>query len=153
MTDLKTLLDPISRFVKGLDLSKPQAAEAALAKQFPAKSPAVAAIETAAKAALADGTLCDRGEPGMRFSRFAKPKDDPGGCSIDAVCMADAAGPVHTHLKGEVCLCFPLEGTPTFEGRSATWMVLPVGSRHVPTVKGGKMLILYWWPEGAVDWK
>jgi len=148
--DFTALLAPISRFVATLDLANTAAAEAALAREFPPAK--VDAIAVAARAALASGAICGRGEPGMRFSRVAKPENDAGACSIDAVHMTNAAGPVHTHTKGEVCLCLADSGTPTFEDRSATWIVMPPGSRHVPEVKRGSMLILYWWPQGAVAW-
>jgi hypothetical protein len=152
MSDLKDLLAPISRMVATLPLDDAAAAERALEAAFPAQGPAVAAITAAAKAALAAGTICNKGEGAMKFSRLAKPEQDPGKCSIDAVSMTSVAGPFHTHVKGEVCLCIPDSNTVTFEGRNATWMVLPVGSRHAPTVVGGHMLILYWWPDGAVAW-
>ncbi len=151
MSDLKPLLDPISEFVATLDASDPAACEAALNERFPADGEAVTALRDAAYAAAEAGTLCDRGEPGMRFSRVAKPDATPGGASIDAVLMEDAAGPPHTHPNGEFCLCLG-DGRSTFEDRTDTWIVLPKGSRHVPTVKEGRMLILYWLPEGAVTW-
>jgi hypothetical protein len=151
--DLKTLLAPISTFVKDLDLSRPAEAEAALNERWPPASPAVAAIRAAAEKALEDGTICNKENGGIKFSRVSKPQDDPGGCSIDAVFMKDCAGPVHTHSKGEACLCLHTEGKPAFDGRTETWVVMRTGSRHMPTVKGGAMLILYWWPEGAVEWK
>ncbi len=152
MSDLKELLAPISRFVSTLDLADATAAERALETAFPAQGEDIALIATAARTALAAGTICNRGEGSMKFSRIAKPENDPGRCSIDAVSMDSVAGPFHTHVKGEVCLCFPDDNSVTFEGRNATWMVLPVGSRHAPTTAGGHMLILYWWPEGAVAW-
>ena len=151
MTDLKTLLAPISTFVKGLDLSDAKVAEAALNAKFPPAT--TTPIRAAALQALAAGTICDKENGGIKFSRVSKPKDDPGGCSIDAVFMRDCAGPVHTHTKGEACLCFATEGKPAFDGRTETWVVMRSGSRHMPTVQGGAMLILYWWPEGAVEWK
>jgi hypothetical protein len=152
MSDLKPLLGSVSQFVAGLDLTRPAEAEAALIQRFPPSGAEVTALSAAARAALAAGTICQRGEPGMKFSRVVKPEQDPGGCSIDAVHMNASKGPWHTHLKGEVCLCLPDDPAAKFEGRSATWMVLPVGSRHEPTVTDGSMLILYWWPEGAVAW-
>jgi uncharacterized protein DUF4863 len=152
MDDLNSLLAPVSRLVAALDLADAPAAEAALARQFPPGSEGIRRIEESARSALAAGSICTRGEPGMRFSRVIKPQDDIAGCSIDAVHMTNAAGPAHTHTRGEVCLCFPDSGSPTFERRCATWMVLSPGSRHVPEVKGGSMLILYWWPDGAVAW-
>lgn len=151
--DLKTLLAPISTFVKGLDLGDAKKAEAALNQKWPPTSPEIAAIRAAAEQALKDGAICNKENGGIKFSRVSKPQDDPGGCSIDAVFMKDSAGPVHTHTKGEACLCFPTEGKPAFDGRTDTWVVMRSGSRHMPTVKGGAMLILYWWPEGAVEWK
>ncbi len=152
MSALTELLAPISQFVAALDLSQPAAAEAALNAQFPAEGAAVAAIRAAANAALADGSICNKGEGALKYSRVAKPEQDAGRCSIDAVSMTSTSGPFHTHIKGEACLCFPDNAQVTFEGRNATWMVLPVGSRHAPRVENGHMLILYWWPGGAVAW-
>lgn len=152
MTDLKSLLAPISIFVKGLDLEDPKAAEDALNRKWPANSAEATALRTAALDALKAGTICNRENAGVKFSRVLKPEHDAGGCSIDAVFMKDCSGPVHTHTKGEVCFCIPTDGKPAFEGRTDTWVVMRTGSRHMPTVKGGTMLILYWWPEGAVAW-
>lgn len=152
MSDLKTLLMPISRFVKTMDLSDATKAEAELNKTFPPASAEIQQIMKLAEEALASGVICNRGEPGMKFSRVVKPEDDAGGCSIDAVFMDNSSGPVHTHTKGEVCLCIPRSGDPKFEGRGKPWIVMVAGSRHIPTVTGGAMLIIYWWPEGAVAW-
>ena len=151
MTDLKALTDPISTFIEGLDAADPAACEAALNEKFPPGSPAVTALRDAAWAAADAGAICDKGEPGMQFSRVAKPDATPGGASIDAVLMENGAGPAHTHPNGEFCLCFG-DGAATFEDRTDTWIVMGAGSRHVPEVKNGKMLILYWLPEGAVAW-
>jgi hypothetical protein len=153
MNPLKSLLEPVSLFVATLDLDDAEAAEAALNAQFPPQDSVVLAIDVAAREALASGAICHRGEDPVRFSRVAKPDGDPGGCSIDAVHMINGVGPAHVHTEGEVCLCIPLDGHPTFDGESKTWMVLPKGSRHAPRVEGGTMLILYWWPRGAVAWE
>lgn len=153
MTSLIESLRPVSELVATLDLSDPARAEAALDSAFPPAGETVSRIRELALEALDDGSICNRGEPPLTFSRVLKPDGDAGGCSVDAVCMESTKGPVHTHLKGEVCLCIPLEGEPRFEGRSRDWMVLPPGSRHAPAVTGGRMLILYWWPEGAVAWE
>ena len=153
MSDLKTLLAPISTFVKTLDLADAKTAEIALNREFPVGQEGVTKIRDAALLALQSGAICHKENGGIRFSRVQKPEQDPGGCSIDAVFMKDNQGPVHTHTLGEVCLCFHTEGKPAFDGRTETWVVMKSGSRHMPTVTGGAMLILYWWPEGAVEWK
>lgn len=152
MSDLKTLLTPISRFVPELDLGNAAAAEAALNERFAPDSEEIASIRAAAFAALEAGEIAERGEEGMKWGRLSKPQDTPGGSSIDVVYMSDSSGPAHTHTKGEVCLCFGESESATFENRSETWVVMPSGSRHEPTVRGGSMLILYWLPEGAVQW-
>lgn len=148
--ELTTLLAPISTLIPTLDLTDPGAAEAALTRALPPGSDAVAAIERAAREALAAGTIAHRGEAPMRFSRVIKPV--AGGPAVDCVHMEDCAGPAHTHPNGEVVLCFPDAPGATFDGRADTWVVHPRGSRHTPTVAGGSMLILYWLPEGAVVW-
>ena len=150
--ELTSLLAPISTLIPTLDLSAPVAAEAALTRAFPPGSSAVAAIERAAREALAAGTVAHRGEPPMRFSRVIKPDADAGGAAVDCVHMEDCAGPAHTHPNGEVIICFPDTAGATFDGRTDTWVVLPPGSRHAPTVAGGSMLLLYWLPDGAVVW-
>ena len=152
MIDFRPLLEPISRHVVTLDLSDTAAAEQSLEEHFPFDGEHVQGIVAGAVLAAQQGTICDRGEPGMRFSRVVKPKDDVAGCSIDAVYMDSSEGPAHGHPKGEVCLCISESEEATFEGRRAHWLVLPPGSHHRPRVENGAMLILYWLPEGAVAW-
>ena len=152
MNDLKHLIADVSRVVATLDLTDTAKAEIALNDRFPPDGPIVTALQAASRSALAGGTICQMEKDGIRFSRVVKPKDDAGGCSVDAVLMDESVGPPHTHLRGEVCLCMPEAGTPAFDGRTDPWVVMPTGSRHAPTVTGGRMLILYWWPEGAVQW-
>jgi hypothetical protein len=152
MSDLAGLLEPMSRFVSELDLSDAPDAERRLRERFPADCEEVRAVREAAFRALEAGAICERGEPGMTWGRISKPDQTPGGCSVDAVHMSSSSGPVHSHPKGEVSLCLHEDDTATFEGRHDTWVVLPAGSRHVPTVEAGSMLIFYWLPEGAVTW-
>jgi len=147
---LVAALAPICRQVANLDLSRPEAAEAALAA---AVSPeAQAEIGRLLHAAFEAGWLCPRdGGPGVFFGRLARPSEATAGMSIDVV---EFEGPAaeHVHPKGEVSLCFARSGAPRFDGRGPGFVVLPPGSRHVPTVEGGRMLIAYFLPEGAVEW-
>ena len=62
----------------------------------------------------------------------------------------DGSGPGHLHPDGEFDLCFPIAGSPLFDGNSPGWTVYPPGSWHVPTVTGGRMGILYFLPNGAI---
>ena len=63
--------------------------------------------------------------------------------------LRSALDPILESLA-EIDLCLALEGSPTFDGRPPGWLVLPPGSRHVPTVTGGDMAILYFLPDGAI---
>lgn len=139
---------PVVPVLDAADLSDTAATTAALDAAFPYDGPAVAAIRAAAEAAYDAGALTPRKNGDLEFGRVAKDLD---GYSIDAVCM-HSPGPKHRHPNGEVSLCFVREGDPKFDGHGAGWVVLPPGSAHVPTVKGGTMLILYFLPQGAVEW-
>ncbi len=148
-----TLLDltaSIGRVVATLDLRDPVAARDALTAAVSAAD--ADALTAAIRAAHALGTLTPRAAgPSVRFGRVAKPDADNGGCSIDAVDI-NGAGAGHTHPRGEVSWCVPIEGVPAFEGVRAGWAVLGAGSHHVPTVTDGRMVIVYWIPGGEVIW-
>jgi Domain of unknown function (DUF4863) len=110
-----------------------------------------AALERAALEALEEGWLVTReAGPHVRFGRLAKAGPETRGFSIDAVVMDGPAPGAHTHLSGEFDFCLPLEGTPRFDGHGERWVVYPPGSRHIPTVAGGRMFILYFVPGGAL---
>ena len=48
-------------------------------------------------------------------------------------------------------LIMPLSPSAKFDGRGAGFLVYPAGSAHSPTVTGGKALVLYLLPEGAIE--
>ena len=135
----------VCEVVAGLDMERPEVAVAALEQAFPEfevlRRQLVAATDLTPRAA---------GE-NVRFGRVAKPSPATFDLSIDAVEMRGSAAE-HTHPRGEVSLCVALDGDPRFMGYPEGWVVVPPGSRHVPTVTGGTMRILYFLPGGAMDW-
>jgi len=133
------------------DLSDPAAARAALERAWPAHGPAAQALRAQLVQAVADGVICDRGGEAIRYSRLCKPDATPHGVSVDFVWMT-GPGIHHRHPRGEVNLCFAVEGQPRFDGQPEGWVVFAPDSRHVPTVTGGRMLIVYFLPGGAVEW-
>lgn len=141
-------LGPVLEHLAGVDCSDP-GATAALNAALPLAGPAMSALRDDVLAGLAAGWLAPRGEPGMTWGRLAKATPETCGFSIDAVGMA-GPGPEHTHPQGEIDLCFTVSGNPSFDGHPPGWLVLPPGSRHVPTVAGGEMAILYFLPDGAI---
>jgi hypothetical protein len=147
---MPTLIDQLRAIgadVRALDLSNPTQATATLTAAWPDG----AALTAALREAHADGALALRpASPEVSFGRLARAADG-GGCSIDVVDIS-GAGAGHTHPTGEVSWCVPLLGEPSFEGVTSGWAVLAPGSHHVPTVTGGRMLIVYWIPDGKVTW-
>lgn len=143
---LLSLCAPFARLIGELGTSNPAALEAALAALPSAQ------LEATALAAHATGWMTPKEQGGVRFGRLSKASPELGNCSLDVVDMSGPAAGGHTHPNGEVEFCIPLSGEPRFDGRADSWIVYPPQSRHIPTVSGGRMLILYFLPGGAIVW-
>lgn len=141
---------PLIDAAKDLDLSDPGAAVATLRSRLDPASEEGQRVSAAIKALLDEGKVADRGEPPVKYSRAAKATEETSGFSIDVVDMT-GPGPRHRHPQGEVNWCIALDGSPTFMGQPPGWVVETPGSEHVPTVEGGRMLIVYLLPEGAIE--
>lgn len=140
------LLRPLAQALQGLDVDAAEAA-ARVERTAPFTGSLVKAVREAALANLGSEWLLPKAQGGIRFGRVAK---ELVGFSVDAVLM-DVPGPKHRHGNGEIDLCFPTKGEPRFDGNPPGWVVYGKGSVHVPTVKGGEMLILYFLPGGAIE--
>jgi hypothetical protein len=150
LSDLVTTLRPLLDALVDVDLSDRDRAEAVLAERLPAEvldRVSAELREAHARASLTPKQASER----LWFGRLAKPSDATHGFSIDVVDIAEA-GAAHAHPRGEVSLLVPLEGDPRFEGAARGLVVLPAGSRHVPAATGGRMLIVYFLPGGAIAW-
>ncbi len=139
---LADLCEPIGAVIGRMGTASPAALEAEL------EGLNTDQLEAAALAALAAGWLTPKEGGGVRFGRISKA--DSHGNSIDAVDMSGPASGAHTHPRGEVELCIDLAGQPTFDGRRKRFIAYPPGSRHIPTVAEGRMLILYFLPGGEI---
>lgn len=158
---LEDLLVPVLTKVEQLrpqERSDPLSIEALLVelrRAFPYEGETVQAIGAAIADGIADGSLCNRGEATARFSRVAKPGQLGPDLSVDVVSLEGPAL-AHTHPQGEVTLGFPSSGSDSgdvaFDGHPPGWVFMPPGSRHTPTVTGGRMDLLYFLPGGAVQW-
>jgi len=141
---------PLLEAAQGIDLSSPHAARAELALRFDPASKRARSLNEKLKALLDQGKLAERGAMPVKYGRVAKAGAPTLGFSIDVVHM-NGAGPMHRHPNGEVNYCVALDGAPTFDGEPPGWVVFPPESRHVPTVAGGTMLIVYLLPQGAIE--
>lgn len=144
--ELVELCRPAATLIARLGTMDPGALERSLAQLD------VEQLVAATLMAAAEGWLTPREAGGVRFGRLSKSCEELGGNSLDAVDMDGPASGAHTHPRGEVELCIPVSGEPRFDGRDSRWVVYPPGSRHVPTVTGGRMLILYFLPGGEITW-
>ena len=140
------LLRPLAKALLAVDVQSADAA-AQSERAAPFAGPLVAAVRAAAIANLDSAWLLPKAQGGIRFGRVAK---ELLGFSVDAVLM-DAPGPKHRHPNGEIDLCFVTGGDPRFDGKPAGWVVYGKDTTHVPTVRGGQMLILYFLPGGAIE--
>ena len=129
--------------------------DAALAHELNASMPGdgadVAAIARACREAIRDGWMCSREAGGIRYGRVVKPGPATHGYSVDVVEMDGVVGPHHRHPNGEIDLVMPVDATATFDGQGAGWVVYGPGSAHSPTVAGGRVLVLYLLPQGAIE--
>jgi hypothetical protein len=140
------LLRPLAQALAAVNVDASDgAAQAERAAAF--QGPLVQKVREAAVAAIGSEWLLPKAQGGIRFGRVAK---DLAGFSVDAVLM-DVPGPKHRHPNSEIDLCFTTKGEPRFDGKPAGWVVYGKDSVHVPTVRGGEMLILYFLPGGAID--
>ena len=127
----------------------------ALARDLNATMPGtgtdVAAIARACREAIRDGWMCNREAGGIRYGRVVKPNPATHGHSVDVVEMNDVVGPHHRHPNGEIDLVMPIDANARFDGHGAGWVVYGPGSAHRPTVTGGRALVLYLLPQGAIE--
>lgn len=124
-----------------------------LSKQFPLSGELVQQIRSWCVQSINDGSIKMRGPRTLRFGNLLHQKRNDYGFRIDIVDMT-GVGPGHVHPLGEINLCFAMEkshtGTTSFDGISEGWVVKQPGSWHKPTVRHGRMVIVYFLPKGKV---
>lgn len=149
LQDFADLVAGVTARVQGKPLDR--ALDDALNRDLPSGGAEFRALAEACRAGVAAGWLCDREAGGIRYGRAVKPGPATHGFSVDVVEMDRIVGPHHVHPNGEIDLVMPLAGPATFDGRGAGWVVYGPGSAHRPTVAGGKALVLYLLPGGAIE--
>jgi len=148
-SEFTALVSAITRQIHGRPLD--HALEQDLNARFPPESAAFRSLSEACHAGIAAGWMCNREAGGIKYGRVVKPSEATHGFSVDVVAMDDVAGPHHRHPNGEIDMIMPLTGSAAFDGRSGGWLVYGPGSAHSPTVTGGKALVLYLLPQGAIE--
>lgn len=122
-----------------------------LKSEFPATGADFQAIFSACEQAIAAGWMCTREGGGIKYGRAIKSSPASQGFSVDVVDMENVKGPHHRHPLGEIDMIMPLSGDAKFDGHGRGWLVYPSDSAHSPTVTGGRALVLYLLPDGAIE--
>ncbi|OIR07091.1 hypothetical protein GALL_106780 [mine drainage metagenome] len=143
------LISQVTRKIAGRPLDA--ALAGFLEAEFPASGAIFQDIFEACQAGIEAGWMCAREAGGIKYGRVLKPTAATDGFSVDVVEMEEVAGPHHRHPKGEIDMIMPLAGTPKFDGHGRGWFVYGPGSAHPPTVAGGRALVLYLLPDGAIE--
>jgi len=149
VSSFRQLLQPLTSAATGHTFDA--GLENDLATQFPADGDWFREVEAACHAAIEAGWMCNQGGEGRRFGRVIEATPETGDLSVDVVDLIDIVGPHHVHPNGEICMVMPQDATATFDHGGAGWQVNVPGSAHRPTVRGGRALVLYLLPDGAID--
>lgn len=150
MSTTLSVFTPLLDAAHGVSPQNPAAAVAELTRRLDPRGPAAQALHRELVRLLEAGEIAQRGAPPVKYGRVAKATEATRDFSIDVVDMT-GPGPRHRHPRGELNYCIALEGAPTFMGQAPGWVVEPPGSEHVPTVAGGRMLIVYLLPQGEIE--
>jgi hypothetical protein len=149
MTTLSSLIAKVTAHIHGRPLDG--SLETSLNETFPPDGTDYLALYETCRAAIDAGWMCSRGSGDVKYGRVIKPGPSTHGFSVDVVDMQPVAGPHHSHPNGEIDLVMPIDATALFDGRAAGWLVYGPASAHHPTVSGGRALVLYLLPDGAIE--
>lgn len=98
-----------------------------------------------------DGWLAKYEAGDIKYGRVIKPGHEANHFSVDVVRMKNVRGPHHIHTKGEIGAIMQISGSPVFDGLSEGWYVYESGSHHHPTIEGGEAYVLYFLPDGSIE--
>lgn len=125
--------------------------EAFLNATYPAEAADFVDLKALCRQGESEGWLMAREAGGIKFGRAVKPGTAAAEFSVDVVRMKNVKGPHHVHTTGEIGAIMALDGDPRFDGKPEGWYVYGPGSDHHPTVTGGEAYVLYFLPDGAIE--
>lgn len=143
------LMNVIAQRARGNPLTSALAEQLNIA--FGPGTPAFAELKSLCAEGEREGWLMAREAGGIKFGRVIKSGGIAGDFSVDVVRMTDTRGPHHRHPLGEIGAVMAIDGNPTFDGFGEGWYVYGPNSDHHPTVAGGDAHVLYFLPEGAIE--
>lgn len=148
LESFEKLLKPLLSQLPLLDLENHESARLYLNQNYPIDGLWAQSLKDFLLTNIKQNWLFPNEHRGIRFGRLDE--GETTGFTIDSVDM-DRPGPSHLHVNGEVDLAFRVDGTPEFDGNKEGWTVYPPNSWHRPTVQNGRMLVLYFLPDGGLQ--
>lgn len=125
---------------------------ARLNEKFGAGSALFRALTAMCDEGIESGWMGLQGEEVRKGARVIAPCDETNGMSVDVVQLIDFTGPHHRHPNGEVCAVMSDNAKGRFDGNPEGWAVYPPGSEHWPQGSGGRIRILFFLPDGAIEY-
>ena len=147
---LRELLNPVVEEISGAEWNAALAAR--LNERFPSEGPLYRALEALCAEGIESGWMGLEGEEVRKGARVIEPGPETAGMSVDVVQLVDFTGPHHRHPQGEVCAVMAENAEGRFDGNPHGWAVYPPGSDHWPAGTGGRVRILFFLPEGAIEY-
>ena len=90
--------------------------------------------------------------PDYRRGQLAKASATTHGFSVESGMLKNVLGNYHRHPRGEINMIGPVDPDARFCGHGAGWKVFAPDSRHYPTVTGGKVTMLFFLPDGEIEY-
>jgi hypothetical protein len=149
LAEFEARIRDVTAAIGGLPVAPPLAD--VLEATFPPGSETFEALRSLCREGIVEGWLCQREDGGIRFGRAVKPGPETAGFSVDVVLIDNLAGPHHSHPNGEIDLILPETPGATFDGKGEGWLVYGPGTAHHPTVSGGRAIVVYLLPQGAIQ--
>ncbi len=147
---LRELLSPVVEEISGAEWNAALAAR--LNERFPSEGPLYQAMEALCAEGIESGWMGLEGEEVRKGARVIEPGPETAGMSVDVVQLVDFTGPHHRHPGGEVCAVMAAGPEGRFDGNPQGWAVYPPGSDHWPAGTGGRVRILFFLPDGAIEY-
>lgn len=147
------LLDLLSPVVAEISTSPwTDALAQRLNDSYPPGSELFEALKKTCGDGVAAGWMGLEGTEERKGARVVEPGARTNDMSIDVVQLIDFTGPHHRHPNGEVCAVMPEQANGSFDGNPEGWAVYSPGSEHWPAGAGGRVHVLFFLPEGAIEY-
>lgn len=120
--------------------------------EFGPDSELFGALKAICDKGIQSGWMGLQGEEARKGARVIEPCAATNGMSIDVVQLINFTGPHHRHPNGEVCAVMSDSAEGRFDGNPEGWAVYPPNSVHWPQGSGGRIRILFFLPDGAIEY-